>query len=656
MIGHRAHAAAALLAVLALASSASAQVSRVGDTFTSIAAPTRGTAIAYDSRNNVYLVASTYGTLRGVFLNADGVAVSTPFVIQASGLYTHFPDIVYAPEADAGAGAFMVTWHESDAPITSVHARLVSYTRGIIGPDVVLAPNESWWEVQSEPSVAYSPASREFLVTWRTFLGYDVRAARLDLAGNLMGPPFSLTADGVSVYDQYPQAAYNPTTDEFVVGWSATVSSSVFKIQRIKAGTGQILGPAQTVGSAVTIYTTSISFNAATGGFLIAWYQDPPRQIYGRLLAADGTPTTPITPFSARYAAYDGLDVSRNPLSGTYFAVSHDLAVDTKEDGGVEIGSDGVPLSSGIQVTVSPPNTLGNFYPHLVANPTRAEWMVVTSRSFAATVNQRLFTATVGGQPPPPPPPPPPPTSSPIIMIDAPSNNTVIAQPFAIGGWAVDVASTTGTGINAIHVWAYPNPGSGTPPILLGAAAYGISRPDVGAALGSPRFNPSGYALTVNSLPIGVYDLVVFGYSTVANTFNAAKVVRVNIVPPPPDPRMFVDAPAPGQPDVSGNFVVAGWAIDVNASSGTGVDAVHVWAFPVAGGAPVFVGVAAYGVFRPDVAAAFGGRAQFNFSGFTLNVVAPTVPVGAQYDIVAFAHSTLTGTFNNAFVKRVNVR
>jgi hypothetical protein len=57
-------------------------------------------------------------------------------------------------------------------------------------------------------------------------------------------------------------------------------------------------------------------------------------------------------------------------------------------------------------------------------------------------------------------------------------------------------------------------------------------------------------------------------------------------------------------------------------------------------GAPVFVGVAAYGSARPDVGAILGG--QFTNSGFTLTA---TLEAGS-YRLVAFARSTLTGTFN----------
>src|SRR5262249_45644702 len=42
------------------------------------------------------------------------------------------------------------------------------------------------------------------------------------------------------------------------------------------------------------------------------------------------------------------------------------------------------------------------------------------------------------------------------MSIDVPSSGTVL-QPFAMGGWAVDLAASDGPGVSAIHVWAWPS-------------------------------------------------------------------------------------------------------------------------------------------------------------------------------------------------------
>jgi hypothetical protein len=43
------------------------------------------------------------------------------------------------------------------------------------------------------------------------------------------------------------------------------------------------------------------------------------------------------------------------------------------------------------------------------------------------------------------------------------------------------------------------------------------------------RFGDVGYGLVVSTLPPGTYDVAVFVYSTVLNTFTAAKVVRITV-------------------------------------------------------------------------------------------------------------------------------
>jgi hypothetical protein len=113
---------------------------------------------------------------------------------------------------------------------------------------------------------------------------------------------------------------------------------------------------------------------------------------------------------------------------------------------------------------------------------------------------------------------------------------------------------------------------------------------------------------------------------------------------------MSVDSPG-NNAVVSIGDNIGGWAID-RGGAGAGVDAVHVWAFPVAGGAPVFVGAAALGNWRPDVAGAFGG--QYLYSGF--NLVVANTPSGQLYDLVVSAHSALTGVFNQSRTIRVWVR
>lgn len=86
---------------------------------------------------------------------------------------------------------------------------------------------------------------------------------------------------------------------------------------------------------------------------------------------------------------------------------------------------------------------------------------------------------------------------------------------------------------------------------------------------------------------------------------------------PEPRPEGGIDEPA-ARATVEEPFTIRGWALDANAREHTGIDAVRIYAYPEGGGDAdvVFLGAAAYGESRPDVASRFGRR--FGSSGFRL--------------------------------------
>lgn len=125
--------------------------------------------------------------------------------------------------------------------------------------------------------------------------------------------------------------------------------------------------------------------------------------------------------------------------------------------------------------------------------------------------------------------------AGPQMSIDIPSHLSVHAQPFWLAGWAIDTDATSGTGVGAVQVWGYPNPGSGQTPVFFGVAAYGDARPDVGAAFGA-QFMNSSWALLVSGQPAGVYEIHVYAFSTVTGTYNQERYVTVTL--PSPDAPM----------------------------------------------------------------------------------------------------------------------
>ena len=238
------------------------------------------------------------------------------------------------------------------------------------------------------------------------------------------------------------------------------------------------------------------------------------------------------------------------------------------------------------------------------------------------------------------------------LAIDAPAASALVMPTFTIKGWAIDSAAADGTGIDTVHLYLSPNDGA-DPPIFLGVATYGLPRSDIAATYGA-RFANSGYEFTARPLRPGPYLLTVFAHSTATGTFSLGAIRRFTV---DMTTLMSIDVPAANGVVDAPVFGVMGWAIDRSAQTGTGVDTLHVYAFPDPGSGkpPMFLGIATVGVARPDVAAIYGS--QFEDGGYWLLVdraaagMAPGV-----YDIVVWTHSSVCNAFTAVQVVRVTLR
>jgi hypothetical protein len=237
-----------------------------------------------------------------------------------------------------------------------------------------------------------------------------------------------------------------------------------------------------------------------------------------------------------------------------------------------------------------------------------------------------------------------------VVAIGTPAASAVVTSSFEVDGWAIDNRAAAGTGIDAIHVYLSPNDGADAP-IFIGVASYGWMRNDVGAAYGA-RFAPSGYHFTVSGAGPGGYVLGVYAHSTATNSFCLLAQQHFTISA---TTLLAIGGPSAESTIGRSPFSVNGWAIDRSAASGTGVDALHVYAYPSPGSgqAAIFLGVATHGIARSDVASIYGDR--YLNSGYELSVDGAGLAAGV-YDIVVWSHSTASGTFNAAAVVRVRIQ
>jgi YVTN family beta-propeller protein len=238
------------------------------------------------------------------------------------------------------------------------------------------------------------------------------------------------------------------------------------------------------------------------------------------------------------------------------------------------------------------------------------------------------------------------PAGPPQGLIDSPSPSGHVQPAFRIVGWAVDPAGSSAarpSGVAAVDIHAYPDGGGS--PIPIGSTFTSRQRLDIAAYLGPP-FLFSGYAFDCAALPPGSYTLAVFAHR---NGSTAYTPYTTRITVDPATPIVTIDTPAAGS-IVPRQFSVGGWALEQSTCSGSGVDVIHIWAYSLAGSAPIFLGSQTVFSFRSDVSAIFGFR--YFRTGYS---VPATLPAGT-YDIAVFARTTATKTFSPAKVVRVIVQ
>ena len=635
------------LAVFCGAQTATAQVTSLGTTTsgpatdltngpTTVAAAARS-AVAYDDKHDVFLhVWEHQGTILGRFINFDGTPAAAAFTIA--------PAVATAPVAVYSRGTaddvFCVIVNQRSADGSVPSQRIVSFLRftgtGPTGGAPVGTPTSlaSWNANPIGADAVFNPNLRRFLLVWALPQGSAVQ--HFDVSGNpadgAMPIPMEPVVGAKSVvvhevdlaYD-WQQRKYLMTDVEVALIGLTTLTAQDYArvLDESKVQVGPTIQVRFTLLNGTTL-GSDVTYLPEGNGFLASFSQSP--QIQGRLLATD--PLSAGAPYVLASGHNDGnATIEYDALSRRALVV--DQSFDTGPGGTTY--AIGTALLDGLGQPVTGWTALRSgtspFLSPFVLATTGGQF-VVSYITGGSAVLERVSVALAS--------PAGPRFSNLLNHVDGPVHGATVGSPFAVSGWALDFGASTGTGIDAVHVWAFPT--NGSPAIFLGADATFHARGDVAAFYG-PHFNTSGFSIQVSGLAQGTYTIVPYARSTVSGVFTPVDEVPVTVTVVP-QPFMSLDTPLDGA-TVSVPFAVGGWALDLAAPSGTGVDAVHLWAFPTSGAAPIFLGADIYGRDRPDVGAVFGP--SFTNSGFHQQVT--NIPPGTYY-FVAYAHDTLTGTFS----------
>jgi hypothetical protein len=103
-----------------------------------------------------------------------------------------------------------------------------------------------------------------------------------------------------------------------------------------------------------------------------------------------------------------------------------------------------------------------------------------------------------------------------VAPIEQPSAGAFVSGAVTITGFAIDLTSTSGTGIDSVRVYL-----DGPSGALIGQATYGVSRPDIAALYGA-RFGPSGWELSWDTTGVAssVHRLYVYAHRTTNSAWS----------------------------------------------------------------------------------------------------------------------------------------
>ena len=619
------------------AAPASAQLSRVGNSIGLFGNPPpfpiRGSDIGYDPVHDVYLVVGGHGFVYGAWVDHNGVFVAgtVPFAIGTTNFTTWgaFPRCKYSQDINGGQGGFLVAWHQPDPVDNFVHTQIVAYPTGVISVSRPISNKQTFFE--AGPAIAYSPTSHRFLVAWQTG-AFEIHGRFVELDGSPT-PGFGVMPFENPNTGRDPGLTWNPATNDFGLSYTGfgNVNGAFAAFRRIGAATGA-LSPRALFGFTAGTYNSDIDVNPRTHHYVVGFARDQgsSSQEIDETGALIGTPSL----ISSQVGGSTSLSLAFNVTSGTFLAVGQDPI--GGEIVGAELNAQGVP-TSGKTILTNGGGTSGSFYPRVTAKSGAGQWNISYSRQLTSITNQIVATTSRD--------------AGVKLQVEAPVANASVSNPFNISGWAVDTRSTTDAGIDEIDVYAYPHWNAA--PVFMGALPGGSSpRADVAASFG-PTCSTAGWTTSVANLSPGPYMLVFYPHSKVTGQFEFDRVATVEI-----NVRggiyTQIDTPAWNSTNPGGavGMVVSGWALNFDATIGTGIDRVDIWAMDAVTGANTYLGTAATGGIRPDVGAAFG--ANFISSGYSLTNQQALTP--GLYYIAAYSHSPgAGGTFNLAKIALVRI-
>ncbi|MGE3843885.1 MAG: hypothetical protein AB7I50_20115 [Vicinamibacterales bacterium] len=388
-----------LVGFAALVGTARAEVTRVGDSMFVSAGntTTRYPDVDFDTTNNVFLVVNGQFRITGQFMDRNGARIGNSFTAVPS-VATIASRVAYAP----GADVFLVTFVDESNPKNHIiGGRLIRFGTGgvpqFLSGEFVINQNGIPKHLESAPSVAWSPESNEFLVTWAEYAqggGPDVKAQRVGANGELKGGPINISTTGA--WEGLPAVAYNSAWDEFAVVLMYEVGNAQYsRIVRVKAGTGDVVGANNLYGSAGLNNYPEIAYDSRRNQYMvITWYitKSGGADVWGSFADASLNPVGNLMPVAAQpwFEGGDGIGLSYNSGADAYLAAFQGPSKDTLATG--VTGAGDIQLEFRAMVTGAVSDI---FQPQIAADHGQAQWFIASSVDFNRVMGQVI--GVVGG-------------------------------------------------------------------------------------------------------------------------------------------------------------------------------------------------------------------------------------------------------------------
>jgi hypothetical protein len=338
--------------------------------------------LAYNPATGQYLLVFVAATstdtddVYGQFVDASGNPVGPAFRISETSLDEDEFDptsVIVNPETNE----YLVAWGFND---TTVFVRRLAANGTPLGSELPVSGVQSDIEGQA---LAYSPVSHEYLVAWKALGAGRVFAQRLTSTAVQVGPDDAIVGGSAALtVDDAMDVVYNATSQEYLVVFNARPASGDEEVygQRLGLDASQIglddfqisdMGPP--ASATFQAAPPSVAWNSTLNQYLVGWQGDddtPPLvdgelEVFGQLLAADGTPigvddfrisdmgadgTTPPGAFRPRihydangrqyFLAWHGDDITGSLVNGEFEVYGQYLAPD-----GAQIGNNDFRIS-----------------------------------------------------------------------------------------------------------------------------------------------------------------------------------------------------------------------------------------------------------------------------------------------------------------------